>query len=85
MENEANELTVDQAKALLLPGDEIHVFLNPSAGMLVGADWSREAILKLLETAETLRIGGTQCIGMGHGLVAFKDGRNHFIESSAGK
>jgi len=82
---ESNELTVEAAKALLLPGEEIHVFLNPSPGVMVGADWDRAQILELLEKAETLRIGGPQCVGLGHGLVAFHEGRNHFIESKAGK
>lgn len=77
-------LTAVEAIALLPDGDSIHVFLNPG-GMLIGADWSRESIHKLIADAESLEVGGDQCIQMGHGLVAKHKGRHHFIESLAGK
>jgi hypothetical protein len=76
-------LNYDQAVALLNEGDTIHVFVNPN-GMLVGADWSRKEVLKLLKEADEIQIGGEQCIAFKHGLVATSGARNHFIESKAG-
>lgn len=85
MTDERTFLTVEQATALLPDGDTIHVFLNPNAAMLIGADWSRKEIIELLSDSEILEVGGEACLKMGHGLVALKNNRYHFIESSAGK
>lgn len=86
MNGEITKLTIEEAVKSLVPNgdDYIHVFMNPG-GMLVGADWSRKEIMKLLETAERIEIGGTGCVGMKHGLAVFGGGRWYFIESTAGQ
>ena len=58
-----------------------HVFMNPSAGMIVGADWSKKELTKLIKTAKTLRQGGSSCSDLGHGLVAFDGKDNYFIQT----
>jgi hypothetical protein len=83
MQDEKQKLTFERAVELLNDGEEIHVFLNPN-GMLVGADWSRKEILKLLKDAESIEVGGPSCINLKHGLVAWHGNRPHFIESRAG-
>ncbi len=62
-------LTVEQALAVLPEGDEIHVFSNPSGGVLVGADWRRADVEKEIRGAKVREIGGPASVGMGHGLV----------------
>lgn len=85
MSKEKQLLTVEQAKEALPKGETIHVFLNPSGGMLIGGDWGRDEIYKLLDSADTIEVGGKECVRMGHGLVVTKDKRHHFVESSVGK
>lgn len=63
------------------PGKTIHVFLQPNGGMLVGADWSEKEIIKLIEAAERIEIGGTMCRSMNHGVVVTREGREYFVES----
>lgn len=62
-------LTIEQALALLPEGDEIHVFSNPSAGVLVGSDWRRATVEKEIRAAKIREIGGDACRGMNHGLA----------------
>jgi hypothetical protein len=76
-------LTKEQAIELLNDGDDIHTFLNPN-GMLIGADMSRKRVIELIEIAETIEIGGPQCVAMKHGLCVRSEGRMYFIESKAG-
>ena len=79
MSDEKVFLSYEQAVSLLPDGDDMHVFLNPN-GMLLGADWSRKAVLDILHKGEC-QIGGDMCISMGHGLVCTCDGRYHFVKT----
>jgi hypothetical protein len=72
-------LTYDEAVALLPDGDSIHCFISPSAGMLVGADWSRAEVLKCLELGRP-ELAGPAATGMGHGLCC---GANFFQTKEA--
>lgn len=72
-------LTAEQAVALLPDGDDMHVFLNPG-GMLLGADWTRAAVVKLLHRGKC-QLGGDLCMRMGHGLVCNDDGTYHFVKT----
>lgn len=76
---DALSISKDEAQELLGDRTMVHVFLNPG-GMLVGADWARGSIDKLLEEAKRIEIGGGQCRRMGHPLAVFGDNRWHFIE-----
>lgn len=73
-------MNAEEAKNLLGDVQEVHVFLNPNSAMLIGADWDRKAIDKLLDSAEKIEIGGDQCRAMKHPLAVFSDGRWHFLE-----
>jgi hypothetical protein len=80
-DDERQELTYDEAVALLPDGDDIHTILNPGSIML-GADWSREAILNLLRESPRREVTGPMAQAMGHGLAALDvDGRTLFIET----
>jgi len=66
-------LTYDQAVKRLPKGDRVHTFVNP-LGMLVGADWPREELLRQLAKYEkTIEETGAMAMQMNHGL-AFNDG-----------
>lgn len=43
-EEEKTILTPEQARAMLPDRNQIHTYLNPSGGLLIGADWPREDI-----------------------------------------
>lgn len=68
----------EQAVSLLPDGDDIHVFLNPHGGMLIGADWSRQSVMDMLKVGEP-QLGGNACLSMGHGLVCKNKGQFHFV------
>jgi hypothetical protein len=73
-------LTYDEAVALLPDGDRLHTFLNP-AGILAGADWSRDSVLALLRDADRREVSGPAAQSFGHGLAAWREGRPVFIEA----
>ena len=74
-------LTAEQAESLLPDGDEIHTFRNPNAAMLIGADWGRDELLKVIQASQC-EIGGEQCRNSGHGLVVWTDKNNPlFVET----
>lgn len=63
-------LTYAQAVEMLPPDGRIHTFVNPVMGTLIGADWDREEVLKLLEKPESkILIAGDAARGINHGLV----------------
>ena len=65
-------LSYEEAVALLPDGDRIHTFLD--AGItLVGADWDRAEILRLLEQTERREVTGPSAQSFGHGLAAYRD------------
>lgn len=64
-------LNYDEAVSLLPNGDNIHTFYNASFG-LMGADWSREEILKKLKEADiVIELTGEQSKSMKHGMCAY--------------
>lgn len=72
-ENDRTFLTVEQALEVVAKGNEVHTFLD-GGFMLVGADWSRKAVVSLIKNADQREVGGAGCMGMGHGLVVLKKG-----------
>lgn len=83
-----NFITRSEAWALIAEnksGDEtIHVMANPQANILIGADWSRNAIKELLERAkyiERCEPTGT-ARGMKHGIAVMDtDNKYWFVET----
>ena len=70
---EIRHLTVEEALYCVGDKEQIHTFINAPFGLL-GADWSREYLVKQLESAEDIQIGGETCRNMGHGIVLFPKG-----------
>lgn len=69
------------------PDAEIHVFCNPQVNMLVGADWSKQAIKKLIEEAKYIELcdADGHARGMKHGIcVRDKEDRQWFVETDEG-
>lgn len=62
-------LTKDQAINLIGERKQVHTFANPGVGMMIGADHSRKSIIKTINDAKLIEIGGDMCKNMGHGLV----------------
>jgi hypothetical protein len=86
MSEEREILTKEAALKLLGEGKTIHVMLNPSPGMIVGADWNREDIIELIAGCESVEIGGEMSRKMKHPLVVTSHtGKRHFIEADIGE
>lgn len=62
-------LTVSQAIDMLSGSESIHTFRNPTAGLMVGADWGRNDVLKEIEESESREVGGAACQSVGHGWI----------------
>ncbi len=69
-------LTAKQAIAMLLDGETVHAYVNPH-GMLIGADWDREDVVKYIEEAGSREVAGPGATKMKHGLGVF--GRNGLV------
>lgn len=67
---ERHVLTKEEALKMLPDRDYIHTFRN-SGITLIGADWSKEEMLKAIEKYE-FELTGEQATNMEHGM-AFKD------------
>jgi hypothetical protein len=79
MTEERDILTAHDAMTLIGPGDPVHVLVNPAGGVLVGADWTRAEILRLLDEAEVVELGGPECRRIEHPVVATRRGERYFI------
>jgi hypothetical protein len=78
---EPEELTYDEAVALLPDGEEVHTVVQ-AGNVLIGADWSRASILELLRTSPRREVTGPAAQAMGHGLAAVRpNGLPLFIET----
>lgn len=80
-DDEPQELTYDEAVALLPDGDSIHTILG-GGGVMIGADWDRGEILTMLRASPRREVTGPTAQSMGHGLAAVDTGgRTVFIET----
>jgi hypothetical protein len=77
-DNEPVELSVEDALAMLPEGDYVHTFRNPG-GMMVGADWTRENIIKAVTESDHRQLTGPMATSMGHGLAINEGGRILFV------
>lgn len=81
MNDEKDELTPDEAIALLPEGDEVHTFIQ-SGAMLIGADWPRGDVVELITARGGASRSGPMATSMSHGLVVERSGdRPLFIET----
>jgi hypothetical protein len=74
-------ISYEDALNLLPEGDDIHTFVTPYGGMLLGADWRRAKILEELKNAEAIYISGDAAQAMNHGLAVPHDEHYLFIET----
>jgi hypothetical protein len=75
-------LSYDEAVALLPDDEQIHTFVDGGLA-LIGADWDREDILKLLRETERREVTGPAAQAMGHGMAAYREAGPVFIETKA--
>jgi len=79
----ADTITADEAIARLPEGEYVHTFRNPSPGMVLGADWTREAIVEAINAAPEVLLTGEAATAMGHGMAIVHDGRPLFIATAS--
>lgn len=79
-DDKPTKLTPEELDALMPEGDMVHTFMNPTASMLIGADWKRS---KILEAAKKrCELSGEQATAMKHGAVIWnEDNQPVFIET----
>jgi len=76
-------LTYEQAVAALPDGDDIHVVLNGTPGILIGADWRRDQVLALLRENRPER-SGPLASASGHGIAVMRNGDRYFVQTRTG-
>lgn len=80
--NEDRELlTPEKAEDFLPKTDRIHTFRQARNGMLIGADWDREEILKVIREF-TPELSGEVATKMGHGIVIFDNTGPLFVQTA---
>ena len=67
-------LTAEEAINLLPEGNKIHTTFNPGVGVLLGADWDREDLIKKIRDSEYREVTGQNARSMKHGLALFNGG-----------
>lgn len=68
-------LTADEAISVLPAGEYVHVFI--SSGMLLGTDWRRADVEKLIREADIVEIAGDVARAMDHGLCVYPGGAKY--------
>lgn len=74
-------LTPLQAQALLPDKEEIHVYANPAPSVLLGADWSRQEVIKEIADAEEREVTGPIAQKAGYGLSVLGKYGRWFIQT----
>jgi hypothetical protein len=86
MNDEKVILTPAEAEALLLPGEHVHNFANPGAGLFVGCDYDRADAIAAFQRAKQIELGGPGCTGMKHPIVVWENERRcTFFEADMDK
>ncbi len=80
-------LTPEQALDLIVDGDYVHTYINPTGGIMVGADHSRESLIEQFKKyKDSIEISGPMARGTKHGVVIVKGGgSNLFVETDETK
>lgn len=75
-------LTVEQAVAMLPDDDTIHTFVQ-GGFCLIGADWDKQDVIKLLESAPEsgIELAGSVAAAMGHKIACYRQSGYVFIET----
>ena len=82
-------LTTEQAISVLPDGDTVHTFYNFGLS-LMGADYSKDHIVKKLCDSDIIEFTGPVARGMGHGICAYnKDAKYQrdilFVQTDEGR
>jgi hypothetical protein len=80
MNNERVVVLPNAAIAMIPDQEMIHTFRNPGIGMLVGADWDRQELIKLIKNSK-VELSGPEAASMKHGLVLKDEYGYLFIET----
>lgn len=83
-EDERVLVLYDVAVSLLPEGDNVHVYRNPTWG-LVGIDAPREDVLEMLRDAPEIHLTGDHARALKHGLAIMVAGRWLYLETDAAK
>lgn len=75
-----DDLTPEEAIALLPEGENIHTFRS-GGGLMLGADWSRAGVLEAIRNSPSRRPAGPAASAMGHGLAFMHRGDWLFVET----
>ena len=80
MQDDKQILTKREALKMLPFKREIHIFRNPSGGVLMGFDISRQEIIEKINKHE-VEATGEQAQAMGHGMALYDEYGWMFIET----
>lgn len=64
------KITVEEAISLLPEEGDIHTFYQ-MGNSIVGADWEREEVIRLLRERDTIEISGECARSLDHGIAAY--------------
>jgi hypothetical protein len=80
MDDKQKYITHEEAIAMLPDGDTIHTFKSPYPGVMLGADWTRDEIIKCIKNLKP-QLSGYHAASTNHALCV-KDGAGYlFIET----
>lgn len=79
MSKENITISFDEAKNRLPEGNKVHTY-RQSGFTILGADWDKKEVLKILKKYEIRKTGG-MAKSMNHGLAIFDDSGWLFIET----
>ena len=74
-------VTASEAEEIIARNSDggAHTFVNPTIGVLIGADHTKEEIDAEIKNAKDLQIGGDECRRLSHQLVIDVDGHRYFV------
>lgn len=64
--------------------DRVHTFVQPGAGMFLGADWDVPQLEELLSGGATAEVGGEHCRRSKHGVCVWRDGKSPLFVATRG-
>jgi hypothetical protein len=76
-------LTPEDAEAMLPDGEYVHTYSNPAYGIMIGADWPRDEVVKLLRTHKA-ELAGPMATANGHGIAVLDEEKRLFIATRSG-
>lgn len=81
MEEERTYLSRKEVDGKMVPGESVHTF-KEGGSALIGCDWKREDILKLIDEGNKAELSGEKATAMNHGVVVW-DGQSPLFCATA--